>query len=117
LEYKLEMQTVVETPTFIAAAEKLFSADDIAEIVDTVAADPYCGDVMEGTGGFRKFRFARKGKGKSGGARVVYIYKNEQFPVFLITVFPKNVKPNLSKAELNELKKRANKIFTDYPRR
>jgi hypothetical protein len=55
-----------------------------------VAADPECGDVIRGTGGFRKVRVARKGMGKSGGARVVYIWRNERFPVFLITVFPKN---------------------------
>ena len=47
------------------------------------------------TGGFRKLRVARKGMGKSGGARVIYIWRNEQFPVFLITVFPKNEKENL----------------------
>ena len=51
--------------------------------------------VVRGTGGFRKVRVARKGMGKSGGARVVYIWRNERFPVFLITVFPKNEKENL----------------------
>jgi hypothetical protein len=54
--------------------------------------------------------------GKSGGARVVYIYKNERYPVFLITVFPKNKKANLRKAERKGLKKRADSIFTNYRR-
>src|SRR5271166_3449970 len=76
-----------------------------------VAADPECGDVIRGTGGFRKVRVARKGMGKSGGARVVYIWRNEKFPVFLIAVFPKNEKENLSMAERNALKTRANSIF------
>jgi|SRR5579862_1173932 len=110
------MQTVVETPTFIAVAEKLFSAEGIAEIIETVAADPYCGDVMPGTGGFRKFRFARGGMGKSSGARVIYIYRNDQFPIFLITVFAKNQKANLTNDERNQLKKRANAIFNNYRR-
>ena len=48
---------------------------------------------------------ARKGMGKSGGARVVYIWRNERFPVFLITVFPKNEKENLSMPERNTLRK------------
>ena len=52
--------------------------------------------------------------GKSGGARVVYVYKNERYPVFLITVFPKNKKANLTKAERNALKKRADSIFANY---
>jgi hypothetical protein len=110
------MQTVVENPSFTAVAEKIFSAEEIAEIIETVAADPYCGDVMPGTGGFRKFRFAREGMGKSGGARVIYIYRNDQFPVFLITVFAKNQKANLTKDERNQLKKRADGIFNNYRR-
>ena len=52
---------------------------------------------MPGTGGFRKVRVAREGMGKSGGARVVYIWRNDKFPAFLLTVFPKNEKANLSK--------------------
>jgi hypothetical protein len=52
--------------------------------------------LIRGTGGFRKVRVARKGMGKSGGARVVYIWRNQRFPVFLIAVFPKNEKENLS---------------------
>ncbi len=66
-----------------------------------VAADPECGDVMSGTGRFRKIRVAREGMGKSGGARVVYIWRNDKFPVSLITVFPKSKKANLTKAERN----------------
>ena len=54
--------------------------------------------------------------GKSGGARVVYIYRDESFPVFLITVFAKNEKANLTKRECNELKKRADDIFDTYRR-
>ena len=110
------VQTVVETPTYIAIANKRFSEGERADIVALVAADPECGDVIRGTGGFRKVRVARKGMGKSGGARVVYIRRNERFPVFLITVFPKNEKENLSMAERNALKKRAESIFEAYGR-
>ena len=81
-----------------------------------VAADPECGDLIRGTGGFRKVRVAHKGMGKSGGARVVYIWRSERFPVFLITVFPKNEKENLSMAERNALRKRADSIFASYGR-
>ena len=73
--------------------------------------------VIGGTGGFRKVRVAQaKGMGKSGGARVVYIWRNERFPVFLITVFPKNRKENLEMAERNALKKRADSIFSRLTR-
>ncbi len=105
---------VVETPTYLAVANRLFSEEERADIVALVAADPNCGDVIRGTGGFRKVRVARKGMGKSGGARLVYIWRNERFPLFLITVFPKNQKENLSMAERNELRKRADGIFETY---
>jgi hypothetical protein len=96
--------------------EPAFCEEERADVVALVAADPECGDVIRGTGGFRKVRVARKGMGKSGGARVVYIWRNEKFPVFLITVFPKNEKENLSMAERNTLKKRADRIFETYRR-
>ena len=85
--YKRIVQTVVETPTYLAIANKLFSEEERADIVALVAADPECGDLIRGRGGFRKVRVARKGMGKRGGARVVYIWRSERFPVFLITVF------------------------------
>jgi hypothetical protein len=73
-------------------------------------------DLIRGTGGFRKVWVARKGMGKSGGARVVYIWHNERFPVFLVTVFAKNQKENLSMAERYALKKLADGIFETYGR-
>jgi len=90
MEYKGVVQTVVETPAYLAIVNKLFSDEERADIVAVVVADPECGDLIRGTGGFRKVRVARKGMGKSGGARVVYIWRDDRFPVFLIAVFPKN---------------------------
>src|ERR1043166_7247627 len=87
MEYKRIVQTVVETPTYLAIANKLFSEDERADIVARLAADPECGDLIRGTGGFRKVRVARKGMGKSGGGRGVYIWRNEKVSVFLITGF------------------------------
>jgi len=116
LEYKMSRQTVVETPSYIALAGKILSERERDDVVAMVAADSECGDVMSGTGGFRKVRVPRQGMGKSGGARVVYIWRNDKFPAFLITVFPKNKKANLTKAERNALKKRADNIFDSYGR-
>jgi hypothetical protein len=112
----MNRQTVVETPSYIALAGKLFSEKEREQIVAMVAENPQCGDVMPTTGGFRKVRVPRQGIGKSGGARVVYIWRDDKFPVFLITVFPKNKKTNLTKAERNALKKRADDIFDSYRR-
>ena len=57
---------------------------------------------MQGTGGIWKLRWATGSKGKSGGVRVIYYYHNESIPLFLLTVFGKSEKANLSKAERNE---------------
>ena len=72
-------------------------------MIDTVAADPLKGDPIEGTSGIRKLRFAVGHKGKSGGVRVIYYYYNEIAPVYLFSLFAKNEKENLSKAERNQL--------------
>lgn len=110
------MHTVVETPQYLKASESIFTEAERADIVSMLAADPECGDVMEGTGGFRKVRVGRGGMGKRGGARLIYILRNEEFPIFLITAYAKNEKGNLTKKERSELKKRADEIFTHYRR-
>lgn len=76
--------------------------------------DPHCGAVIQGTGGFRKVRVGRDAIGKRGGARVIYIFRDEHFPIFLITAYPKNEKDNLTNTERNALKKRADEIFDAY---
>ncbi len=110
------MQTVVEMPSYLRKAEALFSDEERAEIVSTVADDPECGDLIQGTRGFRKVRVGRGGHGKRGGARVVYILRNESFPVFLVSAYAKNEKENLTKAERNELARVADAIFEKYGR-
>ena len=72
-------------------------------MVQMIARDPDCGAVMRGTGGIRKVRFAIEGRGKSGGVRVVYYFHSEAMPVYLLTVFAKNEKANLTPAERNAL--------------
>ena len=91
------MHTIVETVPYLADAERLFTADERAAIVDTVASDPQCGVVISGTGGVRKVRVAASGRGKSGGARAIYLFGGERIPMFLLAVFAKNEKDNLSR--------------------
>ena len=110
------MQTVVETPSYLRAAEGIFSEEEREAIVAMVSANPECGDLIQGTGGFRKVRVGRRGMGKRGGARVVYILRNEDFPIFLIAAYSKNEKENLTKAERNQLAKMADVIFAKYGR-
>jgi len=73
--------------------------------VSYMAANPDAGDVMPGTGGARKVRFAGRGKGKSGGYRVITFYAAYDIPVFLLDVYSKDAQANLSQAQRNELRK------------
>jgi hypothetical protein len=114
MEYKESVQAVVETPGYLKAAESIFTEAERERIVTMVAADPECGEVMQGTGGFRKVRVARAGMGKRGGARVIYILRSESFPIFLVKAYAKNEKDNLTGKERNELAKRADEVFANY---
>ncbi len=107
------MQTVAETAHFIRRAAKLLTEAERADLIAMIAADPRCGDLLEGTGGLRKVRVARGGRGKSGGARVVYYLFSPNAPVYLMEIFGKGEKANLSAAERNELAKVA-KVIASY---
>ena len=99
------MQTVVELPEFLKRADKLLSANERTSVVNYLAAHPAAGDIMQGTGGIRKLRWMAHGKGKSGGVRIIYYFHNDTIPLFLLTLFGKGEKANLTKAERNELAK------------
>ena len=77
------MQTVIETPAYLASAkDENVSVDERNEIVAFLAANPDAGDIMAGTGGARKVRFGGRGKGKSGGYRIITFYADEDIPLF-----------------------------------
>jgi hypothetical protein len=81
----------------------LLSLGERIDIINYLAAHPKAGDLMEGTGGIRKLRWGRGDSGKSGGVRVIYYVHSEQMPLYLLTLFAKNERANLSKAQRNEL--------------
>ena len=111
----MRLQTVVETPAFLhdASALGLSDAERLA-IAAWVASNPNAGDVIEGTGGARKVRFAGKGKGKSGGYRVITFYTGPDVPVLLLNVFAKNEKTNLTPKERQVLKNILTSIVEVY---
>jgi hypothetical protein len=98
------MHTVCELKSFRRdATEAGMTQEEIDELVDTLSNDPSAGDEIQGTGGCRKIRVAGRGKGKSGGYRAVTFYSGEELPVFLITLFSKGERSDLSKADRNDL--------------
>lgn len=108
------LHTVVETPEFLIGAKRVLSDAERVALIDFLAENPMAGEVMQGTGGARKLRWAAKGKGKSGGARAITFYSGPDVPVFLMTVFGKGEKANLSKAERNELRDVLAFIVAEY---
>ena len=99
------MHTVVELPEYLRRAERLLSERARTAIVDYLAAHPKAGVIMQGTGGIRKLRWAREGMGKSGGVRIIYYYHDEHRPLYLLTIFGKGERDNLTRAEQNALRR------------
>lgn len=108
------MQTIVELLEFIKRASSLLKDEEKMSIVNYLAIHPQAGDIVQGTGGIRKLRWSAQGKGKSGGVRVIYYYHNGSVPLFLLTVFGKGEKANISKSERNELSKLTNLLLERY---
>ncbi|CDM25694.1 type II toxin-antitoxin system RelE/ParE family toxin [Castellaniella defragrans] len=94
---------IAELPTYIRLVNKLLSVEERQDLIGYLAEHPKAGDIMEGTGGVRKLRWRRGGQGKSGGVRIIYYYHDDLMPLYLLTLFAKGDKANLTKAERNEL--------------
>jgi hypothetical protein len=82
--------SVVETAAYLRRVERMMTEDERSAVVDLVAADPECGDRI------RKIRVGFGGRGKRGGARVIYFYHHDRMPVFLLTAFAKNERVDLA---------------------
>lgn len=109
------MHCVIQTADFVRAAESAgLSKDEVLDIVLQLSVNPTKGDLIVGTGGARKWRIAAKGKGKSGGGRVVSYFAADDVPVFLLDIYVKGEKINLSQSERNELKEILGEIAAAY---
>ena len=94
--------SVIELAGYRRRAAELLSSEEQDAVIDLVADEPTCGDLMPGTGGLRKIRIGRGGKGKRGGARVVYYFHGNEVPIFLVAVYAKNEKADLTAGEKKE---------------
>lgn len=98
------MQTVVETPAYLRQAKaEGMTASEMKAAVDLLATTPTAGDVIVGSGGCRKVRLAGKGKGRSGGYRLITFYGGAGIPVFLLWVLSKGTTANLTDAQVQSL--------------
>jgi len=108
--------SVIETQSYQTRGAKLLTRDEQDRVVEMIARDPTCGVVLKETRGIHKVRFAAGERGKSGGVRVVYYFHSDVMPAFLLTLFAKNEKDNLSKSERNSLAAPAGELARHFKR-
>ena len=113
---QVDVHTVVELPEFQRAAARLLSEAERDDLVYYLARNPRAGDVIKGSGGVRKVRWAREGRGKSGGVRVVSFFAGANLPLFLITAYGKGARDNLSKGEIGAMRKLTALLKASYGR-
>ncbi|MBI1954161.1 MAG: type II toxin-antitoxin system RelE/ParE family toxin [Proteobacteria bacterium] len=106
--------TIVETITFSRKCKKVLSESELDDLKIYLAATPEAGDVIPGLRGIRKFRWQASQKGKSGGARVIYFFYTEKIPIFLLDIYKKSNKSDLSDSEKKVLNSLINELIESY---
>jgi hypothetical protein len=109
--------SVIEFAAYRRRADALLTPDEQDAVVDVVAYDPTCGDLIPGTGGLRKIRIGKSGRGKRGGARVIYYFYSVDFPLLLLGLYAKNEKADLTAREKKKLIDAVKEITGPWRRR
>lgn len=102
----------IETSIFTRNIVGLLDDADYAVLQHALLLNPALGDIIPGSGGIRKLRWAAKGHGKSGGARIIYYWAVSKETILLLDAYPKNVKADLTKDEIRKLRRI---IEEEYP--
>ena len=107
------MLTFIETPNFTKQIKSLIADDAYAEFQQELSADPEQGDLIGGSGGVRKVRWAKENTGKSSGIRVIYYYVNAKGQIYMFMAYPKSVKDDLTDQEIAILRKAVEMLKND----
>lgn len=89
----------IETPTFTRLLSGLLTDDEYAGLQHVLVANPQQGDIIKGGGGIRKLRYALPGRGKSAGVRVIYYWLREDGQIYMLLIYPKSRKDDLTERE------------------
>jgi hypothetical protein len=95
----------IETPIFTRDVQESLTDQQYSELQQLLADKPNSGAVIPETGGLRKVRFGMDGKGKRGGARVIYYWRVSESQIFMLAIYGKGEKSDLSAAERRALRK------------
>lgn len=104
MPYSYSVYTVIETPVYTGKVERVLTDDEREAFAVFIAQQPMAGSVVRGSGGVRKVRWAQKGKGKSGGARVIYYNRLENGEIWLLTIYAKSGRSIIPSHELKLIK-------------
>jgi mRNA-degrading endonuclease RelE of RelBE toxin-antitoxin system len=96
---------IAELGPFRKEALGIWTEEEMKDLRDYLALNPQSGDVVPGTGGIRKLRWRTPDRGKRGGARVIYYFRDLNMPLYLISVYKKSERDTLAQAERNDLRK------------
>ncbi len=99
LAYIIQTMEFIETPTFTRLLANLLSDDEYADLQNVLVENPERGDILKGGGGIRKLRHALPGGGKSGGVRVIYYWLRDDGQIYMLLIYPKSKKDNLTDRE------------------
>jgi mRNA-degrading endonuclease RelE of RelBE toxin-antitoxin system len=108
------MITIVELSSFQADANEVFTDDQLDKLIDFISANPHYGDIIPATGGVRKIRWGAGHKGKRGGVRVIYYFRDLNMPVFLLAVYKKGEKLNLTMGEREAMRHLVDQLVANY---
>ena len=95
----MKIMEFIETPTFTRMLTALLTDDEYRGLQNELMEDPERGDIIKGGGGIRKLRYAAQGRGKSGGVRVIYYWVKDNHQIYMLVVYPKSKKDNLTYKE------------------
>src|SRR5260221_8993977 len=109
--------SVVETPEFISAISGLMDHAERMLLIDYLAYNPAAGDLIPGTGGVRKLRWALEGRGTRSGARVIYYYHSASLPLFALTAYAKNERADLSRKDINDFRRLTSVLVSTLKRK
>lgn len=100
LAYEVPPTEFIETPTFTRLVTQLLTDDEYRGMQNVLVEDPERGDLIKGGGGIRKLRHAVQGRGQSGGFRAIYYWVKDDHQIYMLVVYPKSRKDDLTDKEV-----------------
>ena len=105
MPYNLSVYSFIETKLFTRLVQEYLTDEEYRELQQSLIENPEAGDVIPGSGGVRKLRWRATGRGKHGGHRVIYFAKVKQGRIWMLTMYPKNVKDDIPARVLRQIRK------------